>query len=367
MPRGKASKQPKRRRQKPNKPGRVAERAKPAPTGAASARPAAEGPGRRKGGAAPTPSKKVKVVMLPAARLRPNAWNPNALTDEQWAELREEVRRHGRTVKPVLVRPAADDAYEILDGEHNWTAAMEAGHATVPCEIVRADDFEARRLTFVRNQHGNRDPLRTGRLFQRMLELRGLSAESPAQSQRRFARENNISEGTLRNFLLYARAADVRNAYAPETGDATIAELSVARVRQYLELPEDRRDEWLDRGASSDEAAAILAEAGKKPKAPKNSAPAEAALPSVEGGGPDQPHAAGGEEAAPANADGDAERRPDRAAGGQGDEPGEPLSPAERALADGVLKAYAGGRAPSAARSSAAWGPTRTPSPSSGG
>jgi hypothetical protein len=49
--------------------------------------------------------------------------------------------------------------------------------------------------------------------------------------------------------------ADLRNRYAPDPGnvvssvsDDLVARLSVKQVRAYLGLPDDRRDEWFDRG-----------------------------------------------------------------------------------------------------------------------
>jgi hypothetical protein len=217
-------------------------------------------------GGTPTRPESAGVVMLPVDRLLPNDWNPNMMTQEQEGQLEEEVRRDKRVAQDILVRPLTEVNYQILDGEHNWAAAKKTGLTEVPCKIVKVDDLEAMRLTFVRTQHGTRDPLLTGRLFQRMLALAGVASDFAGSSQREFARQNNINEATLRNYLLYARAAEVRNGYARETADDTIGKLSVAKIRTYLDLPEDQRDEWLDRGASGDEAHQILAQAGKKPK-----------------------------------------------------------------------------------------------------
>ena len=45
-------------------------------------------------------------------------------------------------------------------------------------------------------------------------------------SQRALAKEIEVSEGTIRNGLLYDEAATVRNGYAPDVGDAEILEVS---------------------------------------------------------------------------------------------------------------------------------------------
>src|SRR5688572_15194569 len=90
--------------------------------------------------------------------LHPNGYNPNEMSDAEFAELVAEVRHLGRIPKPVIVRPNAA-GYVIVDGEHGWRAAKEAGFETVPCEVVDIDDFEAKRQTYKRNQHGTHNPV----------------------------------------------------------------------------------------------------------------------------------------------------------------------------------------------------------------
>jgi len=186
---------------------------------------------------AQVPQGKLQVIMIPVSWLRANTWNPNTMTEVEQNEVNEEVRRKRGPAKPILVRYVGDHAYEILDGEHNWIASQKAGHTEVPCEVVKVDDFEAMRLTFVRTQHGTRDALRTGKLFRRMLDLRGMALDSAATSQRAFARENNINEATLRNYLLYADAAEVRKRYAPETADETIGNCRSRRFESISKCP----------------------------------------------------------------------------------------------------------------------------------
>jgi ParB/RepB/Spo0J family partition protein len=195
----------------------------------------------------------IQVSMIPIDRLRPSRWNPNVMTAEQEAELLKEIRRLGRPPKPIVVR-ARGKRYEIVDGEHAWKAARACELQEVPCEIIDADDFEAQRQALTRNRHGENDPVKLGRLFQRMMQQRSLS-------QRGLGTEIDLSEGTIRNFVMYAEAATLRNSYAREhaegrqvSADAEIAPLSVRQVRAYIELPEDQRDEWLDAGANIQDA-----------------------------------------------------------------------------------------------------------------
>jgi ParB-like chromosome segregation protein Spo0J len=286
----------------------------------------------------------IELQYLPVDQLVPNPWNPNRFTDEQRAELREEVRRAGRLPKPVLVRPLNDGRFEIVDGQHGWEAARDEGLAKVPCEVVVLTDFEAKRETYVRNQHGTLDRLFTGRLLQGLAEEVRKNANGATVSQRRIAKELNIDEATLRNHMLYPQAVEMRRAYAPEGADETITNLSIERVRKYLELPPNRRDEWLDAGAQLDQAAAILAEAGTKSRRSKSGATAGSTAPAAGAADGDQPHATGEEDAARGEdeeADDDAALDDPPSPETAADAPPEaPLTPAEEQSANGVLRLY---------------------------
>src|SRR5258705_427301 len=73
------------------------------------------------------------------------------------------------------------------------------------------NDGGRRRKTFKRNQHGTNNAVRLGRMFLAMMHARG-------KSQRELARAIAVSEGTIRNHLAYAQAADLRNRYASRRG-----------------------------------------------------------------------------------------------------------------------------------------------------
>jgi len=218
----------------------------------------------------------IKVTMIAIDQLDPNPWNPNKLTNEQFAELLAEVRRLGKLPKPIVVRPSGD-RFEIVDGEHSWKAAKECGLTEVPCEVVDLDDFTARLETYKRNQHGKHNHVREGQMFREMLKI-------GKQSQRKLAKASNISESTLRNCLDFAKAADLRNDYFqkhgccpaycwvekpdgtrecytnssgmpidPEHfscawGEVEVSGFTVEQVHRYLELPDGLRNRWADAG-----------------------------------------------------------------------------------------------------------------------
>jgi len=172
-----------------------------------------------------------QITTLAVEQLRPNDYNPNKMTDDEFSEVVAEVKHLGRLPKPVIVRPNGD-GFVIVDGEHGWRAANECGLGSIPCEIIEADDFEAMRQTFKRNQHGTHDPVRLGSMFRQMMEERGLS-------RRALAEEITVSEGTVRNALLYAEVdglyAEARNSYAFKK--TPIQDLPIRAVRMLPRLP----------------------------------------------------------------------------------------------------------------------------------
>lgn len=181
---------------------------------------------------------------IPLSKIKPNNWNPNVMTPEEYAELVAEIKHLGRPPKPIVLR-TREHIYEIVDGEHCYKALVENGYTELKegwYELVVADDTEAMRQTYKRNQHGKHDPIKQGLMFQRVLKETGLS-------NRDLAKKWELSEGTVRNSLLYAEVAQLRNDYAD------VAKLSVEQVRIYSKLctySKKFADLWLSSGAYKD-------------------------------------------------------------------------------------------------------------------
>ena len=103
-------------------------------------------------------------------QLIPNRYNPNRMSEEEFAEYVTEVEHLGHLSKPIVVRRLDNGRFEIVDGEHGWRAAKKLGFDEVLCEVLEdVDDFEAMRQTFKRNRGGRDNPVLLGRMFQEML------------------------------------------------------------------------------------------------------------------------------------------------------------------------------------------------------
>jgi ParB/RepB/Spo0J family partition protein len=183
--------------------------------------------------------------------LKPSGYNPNMLSGDQRAQLVDEIKRQGRLLKPVVCRDD-NDQLVIIDGEHTWQAALSAGLAEIPVELVAIDDFEARRQTFVRNLSGTWHKVRLGRMFKQML------TERSKLSNRDLAAELGVSEGTVRNILLYARAAELAAGREDCPDEDAIAVMGIREVRELIA--------WLEGLAAEDHSADQPAAAEPEPR-----------------------------------------------------------------------------------------------------
>lgn len=91
------------------------------------------------------------IIDLPVDVIRPNARQPRRSIDaEGLEELARSIASVG-VVQPVIVRPAADGAYELIAGERRWRAAQRAGFTVVPAIVRAASDTESLELALVEN------------------------------------------------------------------------------------------------------------------------------------------------------------------------------------------------------------------------
>lgn len=86
------------------------------------------------------------------------------MPEEAFSQLVETIRQDG-ILEACIVRPWADDKFELLAGETRWRAASAAGLKTVPCRIIaRCDDYQAARIFSVTNLN-RRDTTIRDRLY----------------------------------------------------------------------------------------------------------------------------------------------------------------------------------------------------------
>jgi ParB/RepB/Spo0J family partition protein len=143
--------------------------------------------------------------MVPVSSVRPSGQNPRLFRrNARFQELRDNVARHG-VLQPLLVRPVAPEAYEIVFGERRWRAASEVGLESIPVQVRELSDDEALRLTIAENAHReDLSPLEEMRSVDMLFRVPGmtlaLAAAELGRSVRWVAERRvlkNLSEGWI--------------------------------------------------------------------------------------------------------------------------------------------------------------------------
>jgi len=85
--------------------------------------------------------------MLPVDGVRPNSWNVNAISEEDYRNLKRLIALNGpERMEPITVRRAEDGAWEIVNGEQRWKIAKELGWKAIPAVEVEVDRRTAKLL-----------------------------------------------------------------------------------------------------------------------------------------------------------------------------------------------------------------------------
>jgi len=100
----------------------------------------------------------MKVVDLPTESLQEASWNPNQMDEPMLARLRASIERYG-VVVPLVVRPTANGAYEVLSGNQRLKVLCSLRLKTVPCIVIEVDDNHARLLAQALNHIRGEDDL----------------------------------------------------------------------------------------------------------------------------------------------------------------------------------------------------------------
>jgi len=92
--------------------------------------------------------KMAEPVFMPIECIRPNEWNPNVMTEEEYKKLKTSIELTKGvylTDNPIMVRPIDDESYafEIIDGEHRWNAAVDLGYPSICVNVREGLDEEA--------------------------------------------------------------------------------------------------------------------------------------------------------------------------------------------------------------------------------
>jgi len=132
-----------------------------------------------------------KDIKIPIDMVKPSPFQPRIKFNLD--ELETSIKQDG-ILQKLLVRLVVKH-YELIDGERRWRVAKKLGFTEVPCDVIEADDSEARRLVWTLNtQRKDYEPKEKALYFQKLMKEQKMSL-------RQIAEEFGVSHSTVIDYL----------------------------------------------------------------------------------------------------------------------------------------------------------------------
>ena len=124
-----------------------------------------------------------ELQRLPVDALQPGRYQPRTRMDPgSLEELAASIKAQG-VMQPIMVRPVAADAYEIIAGERRWRAAQIAGLGEVPCLVREIPDDAALAMSLIENiQREDLNPLEEAGGIQRLIDEFAMTHQQAADA-----------------------------------------------------------------------------------------------------------------------------------------------------------------------------------------
>src|ERR1700721_828710 len=132
--------------------------------------------------AAPPPPDEGKPREIPVDQIERNPFQTRGSIDENaLKELSASIAATG-VVQPILVRPLADNRFQLIAGERRWPAPKPAGKTTVAAILRHVSDEQAMEMTIVENlQRTDLNPMEQARAYDRLGHQFKMTQEQMAQ------------------------------------------------------------------------------------------------------------------------------------------------------------------------------------------
>lgn len=123
-----------------------------------------------------------QLKALPVENLQRGRYQPRREFDEeQLEELAESIRGQG-IIQPLIVRPVANNRYEIVAGERRWRAAQLAGLREVPAIVRKIEDATALAFALIENiQREDLNPIDEAQALARLAQEFSLTHAQTAE------------------------------------------------------------------------------------------------------------------------------------------------------------------------------------------
>ena len=107
-----------------------------------------------------------EIKMVETKSLKPNEYNPNIMTDEQFQSLVDDFKENGFVGQPIII----NDKKEIIDGEHRWRCAKFLGYETVPVVYFNPKDADHQKILTIswNKKRGEMSPTKLAQIIQEL-------------------------------------------------------------------------------------------------------------------------------------------------------------------------------------------------------
>ena len=159
------------------------------------------------------PTTSLAVDLIQRGRYQPR----RNFDEDRLRELADSISAQGM-VQPIVVRPVADNRYEIVAGERRWRAAQMAGLADVPVVVRDVDDQSAMAMALIANiQRDDLNPLEEATALHRLLNEFELTHQQVAQA---VGKSRTTVTNLIRLLELNSEVKDLLDRGAIEMGHA---------------------------------------------------------------------------------------------------------------------------------------------------
>lgn len=136
------------------------------------------------------------IITLSINEVEPNREQPRKEFNESaLSELSKSIEKNG-VIQPILVRPVAGGAYQIVAGERRWRASRMAGLTEIPVVIREMSDEDAAVFALIENlQREDLNPVEEAEGIRSLIEGFGMTQEEAAD---RVGKSRTAVTNTLR-------------------------------------------------------------------------------------------------------------------------------------------------------------------------
>lgn len=112
------------------------------------------------------------LQQIPIDQLVRSQYQPRQHFDpEKLQELADSIKSMGGLLQPIVVRPKANQQYEIVAGERRWRAAQLAGLDDVSCLLCQYTDEQALQASIIENiSRADLNPIEEAKAYQRLID-----------------------------------------------------------------------------------------------------------------------------------------------------------------------------------------------------